>query len=140
MVSNSEVAKKFAEGKEKATGSHMYIDGDTIYSYGHHFPMAKRWNKDGIDYLYNPDHYSPSTACHQAHVRSAIWNSVRLEITDCDISKAQKQKENNLAQIDEHKDKLTRVRVPHSKEYHENQIKHYEEQNKLLEKYIAQTE
>jgi hypothetical protein len=140
MVSNYEVAKLYAEGKTKGKSNNVFIDGDTIYSYGHHFPMAKKVNEPDVDYLYNSDEYSPTTGKHQSYVRGCLGNKRLLEIKDCNLSNAQKQKESNLNDIVIHKKKLVRARVPHSKVYHEDMIKHYEEQNKLLERYIPQTE
>jgi hypothetical protein len=140
MVSNYEVAKKFAEGKERATGSHMYIDGDTVYSYGSHFPIAKRWNKDGIEYLYNSETYSSSTGKHQAYVYGEISTSTVLEVIQCDTRNAESQQKQNLGTILLHEKKLARARVPHSVKYHKQMIQHYKEQNKLLDKYVAQTE
>lgn len=67
--SNSEVAHRFATGiGNRCTGSHMFFEGDTIYSYGYHFPMAIKWN--GY-VLYNDDRYSVSTAKHQGYVLGA---------------------------------------------------------------------
>jgi hypothetical protein len=48
-------------------------DGRTIYSYGLHFPMARRVSASL--YLVNPDRYSVSTGKHQGYVRRAIPNS-----------------------------------------------------------------
>jgi len=41
----------------------MYIDGDTMYSYGSHFPLVIRLAKGG--YLINGDRYSVTTSQHQ---------------------------------------------------------------------------
>jgi hypothetical protein len=46
----------------------MFFEGNTIYSYGHHFPMAIKWN--GY-LLYNDQRYSVSTAKHQGYVYGA---------------------------------------------------------------------
>jgi hypothetical protein len=67
MKSQSDLVSDFSKGKEKRTASNMFIDGDTLYSYGHHFPMLVRmpnWGKD--KYLLNADVYSSSTSQHQA--------------------------------------------------------------------------
>lgn len=45
-------------------------DGQTIYSYGLHFPMARRVTPELV--LVNPDRYSVSTAKHQGRVRAAV--------------------------------------------------------------------
>lgn len=69
MVNNSELARQFVQGATKGKGSHMFIDGDTIYSYGYHFPVAVR-TKDG--YLFNSSGYSSTTAKHKSYVNRAL--------------------------------------------------------------------
>lgn len=77
----------------------VYSVGDTIYSYGHHFPMAKRKEINGnVVFLINPDSYSSTTSGHQSAVRSAcsgngelidlpvhLWSSVYWRISGADI-------------------------------------------------------
>lgn len=76
--SNSEVAHRFATGiGERCTGSHMFFEGNVIYSYGHHFPMAIKWN--GY-VLYNDERYSVSTCKHQGYVLGACSH---LDIVHC---------------------------------------------------------
>lgn len=76
--SNSEVAHRFATGiGERCTGSNMFFEKDTIYSYGYHFPMAIKWN--GY-LLYNDDRYSVSTSTHQGYVLGACSH---LDIVHC---------------------------------------------------------
>lgn len=76
--SNSEVAHRFATGiGERCTGSHMFFEGNVIYSYGHHFPMAIKWN--GY-VLYNDDSYSVSTSKHQGYVLGACSH---MDIVHC---------------------------------------------------------
>lgn len=76
--SNSEVAHRFATGiGNRCTGSHMFFEGDTIYSYGYHFPMAIKWN--GY-LLYNDERYSVSTAKHQGYVLGACSH---MDIVHC---------------------------------------------------------
>ena len=64
--SNSEVAHRFATGiGERCTGSNMFFEGNVIFSYGYHFPIAIKWN--GY-VLYNESTYSSSTSKHQHYV------------------------------------------------------------------------
>lgn len=59
-------------------GSRIFSDRDTIYSYGHHFPLAValRDKKDQVAlFLLNGDRYSVSTTQHQSHIRSAVASS-----------------------------------------------------------------
>lgn len=56
-------------------GGNVFANGDTIYSYGHHFPMAHivRDAKGKAAFvLVNGDNYSVTTAGHQSLVRGAI--------------------------------------------------------------------
>lgn len=55
--------------------STFYFHGDTIYSYGDHFPIARHVvnAKGKRAILYTTRDYSPTTAGHKATVRGAIW-------------------------------------------------------------------
>jgi len=59
----------FAKGEERKhykTAGNIFYRGDTIYSYGTHFPMAVKCRNG---YVLNGDAYSPSTSRHQTEVR-----------------------------------------------------------------------
>ena len=67
--SHYDVAHRFATGiGERCNGGNVFFEGNTIYSYGHHFPMAIKFNGK---LLYNDDTYSVSTSKHQGIVRGA---------------------------------------------------------------------
>jgi hypothetical protein len=73
---NNEVAKRFAQGSssraENHTGS-LYFTGDTIYSYGTHFPIARKLASHSRRVvLWNPESYSKTTSAHQNTVRGAL--------------------------------------------------------------------
>jgi hypothetical protein len=70
MFRNEQVAKRFAEGYTKGTGSHLFIDGDTVYSYGRHFPIAKRIGEKEV--FFNSERYSSFTSKHQRLVRVVL--------------------------------------------------------------------
>ena len=57
----------------------MFIEGDTIYSYGKHFPIALRLGNN--IFLVNVDKYSSSTSKHQSYVIGAI--SDKGSIIEC---------------------------------------------------------
>lgn len=87
-MNNSTLAEKYAQGSTEGQGSNMFIEGDVIYSYGHHYKIAMRLNPDqkcatGINHVYNPDRYSSTTNKHQAHVRSNLQSYIA--IPDCNI-------------------------------------------------------
>lgn len=78
-MTNQDVAKNFARGDNKGHTENMYIEGNTIYSYGSHFPIAVRTGKTtevggGEIVLFNSDGYSNTTRRHESHVRSALHN------------------------------------------------------------------
>ena len=73
MINNNDIAKAFSNGETKGKGNNMFIDGDTIYSYGYHFPICRRVTiNNNIFYLFNADGYSNTTAKHKSHVRSVL--------------------------------------------------------------------
>jgi len=69
-MTNRQLAQAFANGATSGKSGNMFIDGDTIYSYGYHFSIATRIHT-GL-YLINKDRYSNTTARHISHVRQAI--------------------------------------------------------------------
>lgn len=75
MTAHADVVKKFADRKvNRRTGTvswegcRVYCQGDTLYSYGSHFPLARYLGeKDGSPlFLKNGDKYSSSTSGHQS--------------------------------------------------------------------------
>jgi hypothetical protein len=78
-MKNSDVAQAFANGSIEAFGSNMFIDGNAIYSYGRHFPMALRLT----DYfVFNDDKYSVTTGKHKGYVFRAIENRGKVIFAD----------------------------------------------------------
>lgn len=76
--SNSEVAHRWANGiGERCTGSHMFFEGNIIYSYGYHFRIAIKWNGH---VLYNEERYSNSTSKHQGYVLGACSH---MDVVTC---------------------------------------------------------
>jgi hypothetical protein len=65
MKSNSEVARLFSLGL-KGRNRNMFIEGNVIYSYGMHFPIAVRG--DGVAII-NNSKWSVSTSRHQNLVK-----------------------------------------------------------------------
>lgn len=66
---------------EARNGNHsLYFEGDTIYSYGAHFPIARHiTNKGGRKaVLFNSGRYSVTTSGHQSAVRSTIPGGVQV--------------------------------------------------------------
>ena len=66
------VCKAVLEDGRTPNGN-IWFEGDVIYSYGTHFPMAVRL--PGGFYVLNGDRYSPTTSNHQRPLFEAIPNS-----------------------------------------------------------------
>ena len=70
-MNNTQVAHLWASGnKTSGKGSNFFFEGDTIYSYGYHFPIARRVNENL--YLITQRGYSVSTSKHISYTRRAI--------------------------------------------------------------------
>lgn len=68
-MNNKEVAHLWAnQSRNSASGSHFYFSGDTIFSYGSHFPIARHY-KGAV--LFTTGGYSVTTSKHKGYVRSA---------------------------------------------------------------------
>jgi len=89
--SNSVLAEKFSQGATKGEGSNMFIKGDTIYSYGEHFPIAKRLNVDqafstSVKYVLNSEGYSPTTGKHKSQVSCCLQSYI--ELPNCNLDES----------------------------------------------------
>jgi hypothetical protein len=60
--------RELTEGK--AREGRVFVEGDTIYSYGRHFPIAHRIRDN--EYLFNDDRYSVTTSKQQRDVENAL--------------------------------------------------------------------
>jgi hypothetical protein len=76
-MNQSQLIEKFKnQDKNKLTkttnfsASNMYCDGKIIYSYGHHFPLAKYLTKNF--FIKNGDKYSNTTSQHQAGIECIL--------------------------------------------------------------------
>lgn len=76
-MTNREVAQAFANGKQKGKSLHMFIDGDTIYSYGYHFPIARR---AGDVFWFTNKGYSQTTGRHKSAVLQALeYRAIKVD-------------------------------------------------------------
>jgi len=67
-------------GKNRSNGN-VYFQGKTIYSYGPHFPMGYRGERNGEPfYILNADGYSSTTSGHQSGVRSSVVGRNNIQI------------------------------------------------------------
>jgi hypothetical protein len=108
----------------------LYFNGDTIYSYGSHFPIARHiFNKAGDRaVLFTTASYSVTTSGHCSAVHSAIPSETRVfhvpEVYP-DTSTVKEAHERNLKHYaetaDEHVSKCARARSSFNKEWHHKQ-------------------
>jgi hypothetical protein len=65
-----QIAEAFANGATKGKANSMFIDGDVIFSYGYHFPIAVRLNSNTA--VFTSRNYSRTTSMHKGFVRRAL--------------------------------------------------------------------
>ena len=138
-MNNETLAKRFIEGSIKGKGSNMFIDGDSIYSYGYHFRIAKRIEHKGFKiYAFNPDGYSVSTAKHKNYVLGELQRTGNkiLFVKNADLDYIKEQFKDNLKEVENLKGKLSRARAEHIKESYKRNIQFLGEQNSLFNSYI----
>jgi hypothetical protein len=91
-------AQQTITGHGKSSDNRVFFDGPIIYSYGHHFPIARFvTNKRGTCVLFTSKGYSVSTSKHKGHVRGALRSNatvfyvddIRNDPTADDIKRAQ---------------------------------------------------
>jgi hypothetical protein len=68
-----------SQARGRSSNGHLYFEGDTIYSYGRHFPIAR--HVDGV-VLFTIKGYSPTTECHKSRVLSACSHKQVFHVTD----------------------------------------------------------
>lgn len=119
-MTNRQVAQKFAQGAIKGHSMNMFIENNTIYSYGYHFPMARRTGKmlrNGKEVvLVTTRTYSVSTSKHQAYTASELAYSGNYEIVhvhDVEHPEVDEMTERLNNAIS----KKLRARTEHMKEY-----------------------
>ena len=77
LKNHDEVAHYFANQiQSSGSASRMFFEGNTIFSYGHHFEIAKIV-KSGV-ILFTENSYSSSTSGHKSIVRSAIPHHFKI--------------------------------------------------------------
>ncbi len=107
QVSNEKLAELYSRGEQSGQGSNMFIKGETIYSYGEHYKIATRLNPQqkfatNIEYVFNSDGYSNTTAKHKAHVRSNLRSYI--ELPSCDF-----EEQSLISYIEELKAEINKI-------------------------------
>ena len=104
--SHDEVAHRFAHQSGRgnaARGFNMFYDGDTIYSYGAHFPIARIVKFDGATpdvVLMTTETYSVSTSKHCTIVRRAISHMPKFYVENVRANSADAHAANADAMAD----------------------------------------
>jgi hypothetical protein len=87
LVASREVAHLWAhaaQDRARNTNSTFYFEGDTIYSYGPHFPIARRVDAGDLArgssavVLFTLRDYSVTTAKHKSYVRRALAQGTQV--------------------------------------------------------------
>jgi len=81
-MTNQQVARAFAEGKETGKSLHMFIEGDTVYSYGKHFPIARRVGEKKVNFTNEKN--SSSTNRQKSLVLQEL-NKAGIEVIPVDM-------------------------------------------------------
>lgn len=80
-MTNKQVAERFAAIYSTGKSNNMFIDGLTIYSYGYHFPIAKRISSN--EFFFTNASYSQATSRHKNLVMNALKEiGAKITITD----------------------------------------------------------
>lgn len=102
VVSPQEVAHLWAnqvQDEARNAGNSLFFYGDTIYSYGHHFAIAKHVEHNGVKAcLFTTRKYSVTTSAHTSFVSSAAnhLNLIYVPFPDGDFEKNARQFERNI--------------------------------------------
>jgi hypothetical protein len=122
-MNNSTLSHNWANKiKPSGKGSSMFYEGDTIYSYGYHFPIAKFITIEQNTFVaYNYSNYSSTTNKHQAHVRNAIPSNFEvIKVIDMGFGyySHEKNLKHYITKIDEHL-----IKAKRSNKYKEFQLR-----------------
>ena len=102
---NDQIVEAFAnETSRNIKVNSLFIEGNTIYSYGHHYPLAMHVTNDIV--LINDTGYSPTTSKHIGLAMTYTRNKKQVFISECSPYHV-------LTQMEELKAKLDKARKPH---------------------------
>jgi hypothetical protein len=116
-TSNDGVARAFARG-DIAQSKNMYSEGDAVYSYGSHFPIAVRLPDGTI--LWNKESYSNTTARHKAEVSHAIGWRDRIDVESNVLQSLIKASPPGATRIDEVDPQKVATKFKYNYDYLEN--------------------
>jgi len=142
-MSNTLLAEKYALGATEGTGSNMFIEDDTIYSYGNHYKIAVRLNPSqkfatGISHVYNPDRYSSTTNKHQAYVRQNLQSYIAIPDCNTDESFLRSYLNKLKLEVEEVKTKQSKLKTKGKRFYQfESKIESMTERVKEVEHFTV---
>lgn len=126
-MTNTQLAERFATSEKEGKANSMFIENNTIFSYGYHFPIARKMDKTDENgktiVLFTNRGYSNTTAKHKNDVWGALYQAGYRIIT-CDVSRGivtNEVLESLKKEIDELHGKEARARKEWSRESHHNQ-------------------
>ena len=97
-MTNIQVSRKFADGAHRGSSNSMFIDGNIIYSYGYHFPIARIVNDNTV--LFTNRGYSNTTAKHKSNVLNALMSNNYRIITVNNVTTRNKEENMKLLETD----------------------------------------
>jgi hypothetical protein len=142
MLTNAEVAKRFSEGETKGASGNMFIDRDTIYSYGYHFPIARMTELQDTEgrniVLFTSRDYSNTTAKHKSYVHRYLSSSYYrvIEIDDVKQGFTKDMLDVIYTRIIDYVLKAKRARKEYVKQAWESQVKSLQSDYHLIQSLI----
>ena len=117
--SHNEVAHIWAsQSQSEGRAGNIFFEGDTVYSYGRHFPVARFAPLFGDIVLFTDRGYSNSTSKHKSIIRAAIPDSYQIVYCDDPSRPAShnldiwaRRVERLRAEFGEKKNKLGRAKI-----------------------------
>lgn len=131
-MNNKELCHIWAQQeKSEGKGSNLFFEGATIYSYGHHFPIAKIV---GNIVLFTTKSYSVTTAKHKNYVLYAI-NQYNIIYCDDVIASFEEQHKNNV-ELMKKEIELLRLKIAKSLTRGEDYLRFFNKEMENLKSYI----
>ena len=136
-LTNAGVAKAFAAGETTGHSKHMFIRCETVFSYGTHFPVARRFRSV---ILWNPARYSVTTSGHQGQVSYALQcaGAVLVDVDACDPERVVEQWKTNAVNIVAALKKIDRARVERWREVRMRELDDLKRQQNYLLPLVAE--
>ncbi len=143
MVNNLKIAQLFANGNTSGRTENLYIEGNTIYSYGPHFPVARRTQhtyKRQPVFSFNDRDYSATTRRHKSLVyRALVLNGAFVVfVPNANLlpAEAETMIKYHTGKIKDYKNSYDNARTEHYKGVWSGRIDSAREQIKFLKSFL----